>query len=200
MDVRRVDTSLLYGQNMSSPATVIDALRAYSVSHRSEPFSLASGASSCHYIDVKSALCRPFVLRKVSAEIIELAAAEGIPFDYVGGLTMGADAVSVGVSLASGAKWFSVRKEPKSRGHARAIEGVALGPGSRVLIVDDVMSTGGSTLKAVESVRLTGATVVGVITVVDRGGYARTAMESVGVRYFPLVSHEELGIPSLGTE
>ncbi|MFL0278085.1 orotate phosphoribosyltransferase [Mycobacterium sp. SMC-19] len=185
---------------MPVPTTVIDSLRAYAVSHRSEPFSLASGATSRYYVDVKAALCRPTVLREVSAAIVELAAAEGISFTHVGGLTMGADAVAVGVSLASGAEWFSVRKEPKGRGHSRVIEGAELGPDSPVLLVDDVVSTGGSTLKALEAVRATGAVVTAAIPVVDRDAGGREALEAAGVRYLPLVNHGELGIPALGTE
>ncbi|ULP48008.1 orotate phosphoribosyltransferase [Mycolicibacter virginiensis] len=185
---------------MPVPATVIDSLRGYAVSRRAEPFALASGSTSSWYVDVKAALCYPQVLRQVSAAIVALAAAEGIDFTHVGGLTMGADAVAVGVALASDAQWFSVRKEPKSRGHGRAIEGAALSADSMVLLVDDVVSTGGSTIKALEAVRAAGATVVAAIPVVDRGAGAAAAMEAAGVRYLPLVNHGELGIPALGSE
>lgn len=189
-----------YGRPMPVPATVINALRTYAVDRRAEPFSLASGATSHFYVDVKAALCRPTVLSTVSSAIVALAAVERVLFTYVGGLTMGADAVAVGVSLASGAQWFSVRKEPKSRGHSRSIEGAELGPDSPVLLVDDVVSTGGSTLKALEAVRATGAVVTAAIPVVDRGAGGREALEAAGVRYLPLVTHVELGIPALGTE
>lgn len=179
---------------------VIASLREYAVSHRAEPFSLASGATSHYYVDVKAALCHPDVLRDVAAAIVELAASEGIEFTHVGGLTMGADAIAVGVSLASGAQWFSVRKEPKQRGHVRLIEGADLDADSCVLLVDDVVSTGGSTINALDAVRVTGATVVGSIPVVDRGGDAARAFTDQKVRYIPLVSHAELGMPALGAE
>jgi orotate phosphoribosyltransferase len=185
---------------MPAPVSVTAAIRELAVSRRDEPFALASGQTSFFYVDVKRALCHPEVLRDVSRAIAELATAEGIGFTHVGGLTMGADAVAVGVSFVSGARWFSVRKEPKQRGHSRLIEGADLDTDSRVLLVDDVVSTGGSTVKALNAVIATGAVVVAAIPVVDRGAGARAELEARGVRYLPLVSHDELGIPALGAE
>lgn len=181
-------------------ADLTDSLLTYAVSRRDEPFDLASGGRSHYYVDVKAALCRPEVLHAVSAAIAAHAAAEGVEFTHVGGLTMGADAVAVGVSLATGAQWFSVRKEPKERGHRRAIEGAAVDGSAKVLLVDDVVSTGSSTLKALDAVRSAGATVVAAIPVVDRGGNAPKTFADHGVRYLPLISHDDLGIPALGTE
>jgi orotate phosphoribosyltransferase len=179
---------------------VADLIRRYAVTRRNEPFRLASGASSHFYVDVKQALCHPDILRAVSTAITNLARREGIEFTHVGGLTMGADGVGIGVSLVSGAKWFSVRKEPKERGHGRSIEGAQLDSASLVLLVDDVISTGGSTLKALDAVLSTGAVAVSAIPVVDRGGDAARAFAERGVRYLPLISHEALGIPALGSE
>jgi orotate phosphoribosyltransferase len=179
---------------------VADLIRRYAVTRRNEPFRLASGASSHFYVDVKQALCCPDILRAVSTSITNLTRREGIEFTHVGGLTMGADAVAVGVSLASGAQWFSVRKEPKARGHGRAIEGAQLDSASIVLLVDDVVSTGGSTLKALDAVLATGAVAVAAIPVVDRGGEAAHRFAERGVRYLPLITHDQLGIPPLGAE
>ena len=182
------------------PDSVTEYLLKYAVWRRDEPFKLASGAHSHFYVDVKAALCHPTVLRVVSEGITDLARAEGVEFTHVGGLTMGADAVAVGVSLVSGAQWFSVRKEPKQRGHGRVIEGATVDSASKVLLVDDVVSTGGSTLKALDAVREAGAQVLAAIPVVDRGGDAPRAFRDRGVRYLPLVRHDELGIPALGSE
>jgi orotate phosphoribosyltransferase len=179
---------------------IVEALNEFAVSRRGEPFTLASGARSHYYIDVKAALCRPPILRSVSRAIADLARRENVHFTHVGGLTMGADGVAIGVSLASGAEWFSVRKEPKERGHSRTIEGAQLDSASRVLLVDDVVSTGGSTLKALDAVLTTGAAAVAAIPVVDRGGNAARAFTDRGVRYMPLVTAAHLGIPSLGNE
>lgn len=179
---------------------MIDDLLTYAVSRREEPFKLASGALSHFYVDVKAALCRPGILRAVSEAIVDLTRTEGIAFTHVGGLTMGADAVAVGVSLASGAQWFSVRKEPKQRGHARLIEGATLDEHSRVLLVDDVVSTGGSTLKALDAALQVGAHVIAAVPVVDRGGEAAQRFAARGIRYLPLVRHDELGMPPLEHE
>ena len=185
---------------MDADPEVVALIRQHAVTRRDEPFRLASGASSYFYIDVKAALCRPDILRAVSATITDLARREGVEFTHVGGLTMGADAVAIGVSLASGTQWFSVRKEPKQRGHGRSIEGAQLDATSQVLLVDDVVSTGGSTLKALDAVLEVGATAVAAIPVVDRGGGAARAFTARGVRYLPLISHGDLGIPALGAE
>ena len=189
-----------YPGRMDADPEVVALIRRCAVTRRNEPFRLASGASSHFYVDVKQALCRPDILRAVSTAIADLARRENVHFTHVGGLTMGADAVAVGVSLTSGAQWFSVRKAPKERGHGREIEGAPLDSESRVLLVDDVVSTGGSTLKALDAVLKAGATAVAAIPVVDRGGNAVEAFSAVGIRYLPLIGHQALGIPPLGTE
>lgn len=185
---------------MERLSSIISALSAHAVSRRDEPFLLASGERSHLYVDVKAALCRPEVLRDVAAAIVDLTRTEGVEFNRVGGLTMGADAVAVAVSLTSGQQWFSVRKDPKQRGHGRLIEGAEIGVGDRVLLVDDVVSTGGSTLKALEAITAAGATALAAIPVVDRGGDAAGAFAACGVRYFPLVTAAALGMPPLGTD
>ena len=98
--------------------------------------------------------------------------ANGIEFDAVGGLTMGADPLAHGVAMVTGKAWFSVRKEQKQRGREQWIEGTRLEPGTRVLLVDDVISTGGSTEMAFDRVTAVGAVVTGVIPMVDRGDVA----------------------------
>jgi orotate phosphoribosyltransferase len=99
----------------------------------------------------------------------------------VGGLTMGADPVAVSVSLVSGRlSWFSVRKQPKSHGQKRMIEGDIPG-GAMVAVVDDVVTTGGSTVEAITKCREAGMKVAQVVIVVDReeaGGLARIQREA----------------------
>jgi orotate phosphoribosyltransferase len=90
-------------------ASIIAALTTHAVSRRDEPFTLASGATSHFYVDVKAALCQPEILRDVAAAIADLAHAEDVDFSHVGGLKMGADAVAVAVSLSSGARWGRCR-------------------------------------------------------------------------------------------
>src|SRR5690606_555698 len=101
--------------------------------------------------------------------------------DSVGGLTLGADPVSYAVAYASQLagmpiRAFTVRKEAKSHGTGKVIEG-AFESGDRVVVVEDVITTGGSALRAVESVRAAGGVVLGVLAVVDRGEGGREAIE-----------------------
>jgi orotate phosphoribosyltransferase len=116
----------------------------------------------------------------------------------VGGLTLGADALAVGVAAAARCSWFFVRKEPKARGTRRLIEGAQIGEGSRVLLIDDVVTSGGSIVKAYEAIIETGAEVVAAVTLVDRGGTAQSYFGGLGVPYFPMATYEELGIPRVG--
>ncbi|HEY7053215.1 MAG TPA: orotate phosphoribosyltransferase [Mycobacterium sp.] len=163
---------------------------------RDVPFKLASGQSSHHYIDGKHAVDTGVRLAIVSRAVVDLAAEHGIEFDAVGGLTMGADALAVGVAMVTGKAWFSVRKEPKARGLEQFIEGFRLrdNPGASVLLVEDVVSTGGSVHKAYDKVLEAGAVVAGVIPMVDRGEVASRLFADLNVPYFPLVTYRDLGI------
>lgn len=166
--------------------------------HREEPFKLASGELSHEYIDGKYAVDSGARLSLVARAIIQVAADHQVIFNTVGGLTMGADAIAHGVAIHAGADWFSVRKEAKPRGHEAWIEGSRLSAESRVLLVDDVVSMGGSIMKAYERVLSVGASVVGVIPMVDRGEHGRQGFEKVGVPYFPLMTYRDLGIEPVG--
>ena len=113
----------------------------------------------------------------------------------VGGLTMGADAPAC-AALAGGAdvKAFFVRKETKQHGLQRRIEGPLLDPGDRCLIVEDVVTTGGSTLQAIEAVREAGHPIVGVVTVLDRlaGGAERIREAAGGAPYEALATIDDV--------
>jgi len=91
-----------------------------------------------------------------------------------------------------------VRKEPKGRGTNKLVEGGNVGPGSRVLLVDDIVTSGGSIRKACDVVQELGAEVVLACTVVDRGEVARRYFEQIGVPYEPLLTYTDLGIPPVG--
>ena len=149
---------------------------------------------SSDFVDVKVALCRWADLQVACRAIVELVWEAGIEFDAAGGMTMGADPLAVGIAAVSDCHWFSVRKEPKKRGTKQQIEGTPLGPGHRVLLLEDATTTGGSTEKAYEVVRETGAEVVAVATVVDRGDTARRRFEALGIPYFPALTYNDLGI------
>jgi len=128
---------------------------------------LTSGATAQYYVDAKRAVLRPAGFAAMG-ELIA-ARARAWEADAVGGLTMGADAPAC-AALAGGAdvRAFFVRKETKAHGLQRRIEGPPLEAGTRCLIVEDVVTTGGSTLQAIDAVRAAGHEVVGVITILDR--------------------------------
>jgi orotate phosphoribosyltransferase len=162
--------------------------------HREEPFKLASGQLSHDYIDGKYAVDNGERLTIVSRAVADLAARNGIEFDAVGGLTMGADPLAHGVAMVTGAAWFSVRKEQKQRGREQWVEGTRLQEGTRVLLVDDVISTGGSTALAFDRIAPLGVVVTGVIPMVDRGDVAAKLFAERNVPFVALVTYRDLGI------
>jgi orotate phosphoribosyltransferase len=154
---------------------------------------LTSGRKAQYYVDAKRAILRPDGFRVLG----ELVAAEAERFraTAVGGMTMGADPVAC-AALAAGApvKAFFVRKERKQHGLQRWIEGPELEPGERCLIVEDVVTTGGSTVKAVERVREEGLEIAGVVSVLDRlaGGAEAIRVATNGAPYAPLTTIDDV--------
>lgn len=159
-----------------------------------EPIKLASGAMSSDFIDGKEALAEWRHLRLACEAIVEAVSADGHRFDAVGGLTLGADALSVGIASVADCRWFFVRKEPKHRGTRRLIEGAQITSGDRVLLVEDVVTTGGSIFKALDAVAETGAETVAAVTLVDRSGLAGPRFEQLGIAYYPMATYEMMGI------
>jgi orotate phosphoribosyltransferase len=154
---------------------------------------LTSGAVAQYYIDAKRAILRPEGFRALA----ELVAGYARQWEAtaVGGLTMGADAPAC-AALAGGAdvKAFFVRKEAKAHGLQRKIEGPPLVPGERCLIVEDVVTSGGSTVQAIEAVRAEGHDVCGVVSVLDRlaGGADAIRLASGDAPYEPLSTIDEI--------
>jgi orotate phosphoribosyltransferase len=115
--------------------------------------------------------------------------------DAVGGLTLGADPVSYAIAYASALasaatgramiRAFTVRKEAKAHGTGKLIEG-PFRPTDRVVVIEDVITTGGSALKAVDALRTAGATVIGVLAVVDREEGGREALNAAGLSVITL--------------
>jgi orotate phosphoribosyltransferase len=178
--------------------TVIAIVKEHGLEHREVPFTLTSGEISHDYMDGKKALARGDHLRAACLAIVALAEDEGAEFDAVGGMTLGADSFSHGIAVLTGKPWFVVRKQTKEHGTTRRIEGAALGPGTRVLLIDDVASTGGSILAALEAVQQAGATVTLAVTLVDRGEQAAPKFAAAGVPYRPLLTYRDLGIVPVG--
>ncbi len=157
-------------------------------------FTLASGKKSSFYFDSKRTTLLPEGAWLAARAILRLIRERGIEADAIGGLTLGADPLVCPVAALSHVEGpplraFIVRKETKEHGTARKIEGV-LDPGSRVVIVDDVVTTAGSTLKAIEAAEAAGHTVVAVICLVDReeGGAAALA----DYPFFPVFRKAEI--------
>ncbi len=180
-------------------AEVLAVLRERGWVRRAEAFQLSSGDWSRDYVDGKRALAGGAELRLAAEAVVAQAAAAGAGFDAVGGLTMGADPLAHAVAVVSGARWFSVRKESKQHGRGRLVEGAELGPGTSVLLVEDVVTTGRSILQALDAVEATGATVVLAVALLDRGETAGPAVRARGVPYAPLATYRDLGIDPVGT-
>lgn len=140
---------------------------------------LASGRRAGYYVDAKRALLRSPGFR-AAGELLAARAGE-LGAKAVGGMTMGADPLACAAISAPGGKElvaFFVRKERKEHGLERWVEGPVLEPGARCLVVEDVVTTGGSTLRAVERVRAEGLAIVGVVCAVDRLAGGAEAIEA----------------------
>src|SRR3954447_25942879 len=179
-------------------SAVVDIVKKQGLEHRDEPFTLTSGEISHDYMDGKKALASGEHLREACLALIALAADEGIEFDVVGGMTLGADSFSHGIAVLTGVPWFVVRKQTKEHGTTRRIEGATLGPGTRVLLIDDVATTGGSILASLDAVRAVGAEVTLAVTLVDRGEQTAPKFAERGVRYRPLLPYRDLDIAPVG--
>ena len=153
------------------------------LSFRLGTFTLASGATSDYYIDCRTTTLHAEGGRLTGHAILELLEANNIQADAVGGLTMGADPIVSNVATASAQRaidraaltnpaaplihGFLVRKAEKTHGTGRRIEGFCQ-PGARVIIVDDVCTTGGSTITAIEAARDAGMIIAAVVCIVER--------------------------------
>jgi orotate phosphoribosyltransferase len=172
-------------------------------SARRGQFTLASGRQSTLYIDARLTTMSPDGLALIGP--LALAALRDVDWrvQAVGGLTLGADPISYAIAYASAEsgsplRAFTVRKEAKAHGTGRLIEG-PFHTGDRVAVIEDVITTGGSALRAVEAVRAAGGTVAGVLALVDREEGGRDALVSAGlpvvalVRVSDIVAHLPLG-------
>lgn len=156
---------------------------------------LASGKISNYYIDGKQVTLSAqglFLTAKVMLPMIQAVGANA-----VGGPTLGADPIAAAVSLLSSqsgkpVKAFIIRKEAKDHGMQKMIEGPSLETGDKVVMVEDVITTGGSVLKAIQEVEKLGAKVIKVICLVDRNEGAGETLAKY--QYSPIFTLRELGL------
>jgi orotate phosphoribosyltransferase len=153
---------------------------------------LTSGQTARYLVDAKRAILRPPGFRAL-AELVADQAQEWNA-TAVGGMTMGADPIAC-AALAGGAevKAFFVRKEAKAHGLSRRIEGPLLAPGERCMLVEDVVTTGGSTLRALEALRDEGHEVCGVLAICDRlAGGAEAIEQAAGAPFVALTTIDDV--------
>lgn len=157
------------------------------LSYEEREVTLASGRKSNFYFDGKQTCLHARGGLLVGKAFWQEAKQFAGPIDGVGGLTLGADPIATATSIAAALDGgsvhaFIIRKEPKGHGTGQWLEGRKnLPAGSRVVIVEDVTTTGGSSMKAVERARQEGLDVVGIITLVDREEGARANIEAEGL-------------------
>jgi orotate phosphoribosyltransferase len=183
---------------VSDQAALEQLLRERSV--RFGDFLLASGQRSTYYIDCRLSTMSANGMVLIGRLGLQAIRAAGWTPDAIGGLTMGADPVSYAVAAASAGSppiidAFSVRKEAKAHGTGRAIEG-NFREGARVVVVEDVITSGGSAEKAITAVREAGGIVLGVLAVVDRLHGGRAHLEGLGHAVVALTTTASLGVKS----
>ncbi|KAB2941833.1 orotate phosphoribosyltransferase [Hyphomicrobium sp.] len=184
------------GGNEALKARLIEIIKARSFQSGKE-VKLASGRTSTYYFNMKPTMLDAEGAHAIATLILE-AIAEKKP-DLIGGLEMGAVPLAAAVAAVSQTSArpinaFFVRKQAKEHGTRSLIEGLPAGDnlkGKRVVIVEDVTTTGGSAVKAAEAVRAEGAEVVGVVTVVDRQEGANEAFAAAGLTLTPLLTLED---------
>lgn len=165
-------------------------------------FTLASGAKSDLYVNCKKTALDPrgaLLVGAVGWDLVRRTAAErGARIDAIGGLTMGADPISLSIGMAAeldapstGLQTFTVRKLVKEHGTKKRIEG-NFAEGDTVVVVDDVVTTGGSTIQAIEAVEAEGGKVAFVLALVDRQEGGRQNIEGRGYAVVSLFTRADI--------
>ncbi len=178
--------------NAQKRRKLIEIVRARSFTQGPE-FKLASGRSSTYYFNMKPTMLDPEGAHLIADLIIDDL--DGIAADLIGGLEMGAVPIASATAAVSHVRGrplaaFFVRKQAKEHGTRSLIEGLAKGEslkGRKVVVVEDVTTTGGSAIKAAEAIKAEGGTIVRVITIVDRQEGAAEAFAAAGLAFKPLL-------------
>lgn len=159
-------------------------------------FTLASGKTSTIYIDARLTTMSPDGLSLIGRLGLDALEKASWKADAVGGLTLGADPIAYAISYASAStenpvRAFTVRKQAKDHGTGKLIEG-PFNPGDRVVVVEDVITTGRSALQAIDAVRQQQGAILGVLALVDREEGGREAIEAAGTQVVSLVRVSEI--------
>jgi orotate phosphoribosyltransferase len=179
---------------MSDRSALVRLLSQRSV--RRGRFTLASGRESSHYVDARLTTMSPEGLALIGPLALEAIREQGWAADAVGGLTLGADPIAYAIAVASVSapplvRAFTVRKEAKQHGTGRLIEG-PIKEGDRVVVIEDVITTGGSALKAADAVQRAGARISGIMALVDREEGGRAVLEGRGFEVTCLATLSQL--------
>jgi orotate phosphoribosyltransferase len=150
-------------------------------------FVLTSGAVSDYYIDIKKASSNPKILKKLAEEMAEYV--EG--YDFIAGMELGAVPLAVALSLETGIPYVIIRKEKRGHGTIKQIEGGDV-KGKRVIIIEDVTTSGGSVVKSIQILRENNAIVDEVVVVVDRESGAEEKLRNVEVVFIPILSVSDI--------
>ena len=175
---------------MTDQEALAALLRERSVTHGD--FVLSSGQRSSYYIDARKTTMSAQGQRLIGPLALQAIRLRGWTPDAIGGLTMGADPVAYAIARASldappPIDAFSVRKATKEHGTRRRIEGNFI-PGASVVVLEDVITSGGSALEAIEAVLAAGGRILGVLAVVDREQGGRQAIEAKGIQVVSLTT------------
>jgi orotate phosphoribosyltransferase len=167
-------------------------------SYQKKEITLSSGLKSNFYIDMKQTMLHAEGIYLVSRLMLEKLKHLDGKLAGVGGMTMGADPMTTAVSMMS-LSWkrpihaLYIRKEPKGHGTNEWVEGLKnFSKGESIFILEDVVTTGGSSLKAVERAQAVGLNVLGVLTCVDRQEGGREKIEAQGLQFLSLVTKQEI--------
>ena len=152
-------------------------------------FTLASGAESNYYVDIKKASTDPKVLKTIAEDMAGMIGKD-CP-DRIAGVVLGSIPLAAALSLKTGIPFVMVRKERKNHGTGKLVEG-DMHSGESVLVIEDVITTAGSSVKAVKTLRLEGAKVTRVLSVIDREGGGRENLADMGVELTSLIKGSEL--------
>lgn len=160
-------------------------------------FTLRSGRTSSYYLDKYRFSTKPHILEQLGVcfkqQIAQIEADLGTPVNQLAGAELGGIPLVTAAGLSTGLSTIFVRNAKKDYGTAKQVEGI-INKGDTVIFIEDVATTGGQALEAIETLTALGAKVPAMITVIDRQEGARENVEAAGVRFFALFTKQDLGV------